>query len=116
DDRLALVDWESAEPEGLPLIDLLYFLVNAAFVCDRTLGTGRELDTYRTLLDGSSRFSRTFAATLRRHANAIDIDESCIPALRALAWMIHAMNEHDREHAHRVYLSLWRHDMMQASR
>lgn len=122
DGRLAFVDWESAEPRGLPVMDLVYFLVNAAFLAEGTLGSGGEIETYRRLVTPGSDLHETFAEVTAAYAARLGLDASVLRPLRLLAWMLHATVEHDRIESRRsaspsggprggsVYLDLWRVD------
>ena len=92
--ELALLDWESAEPRGLPALDLVYFLANAAFVLDRALETGRTRDSYRRLLDPGSPTGAVADASLRQYAGAVGIDAAQLPALRLLCWIVHSRSDH----------------------
>lgn len=121
--RLALVDWESAEPDGLPGLDLAYFLANGAFLLEGTLGSGREQQTYGDMLDGSSVAGRVYERSMAQYSVATGVARPDLDSLRLLAWMLHAVVEFDRivsTHENlpvaaamrrSVYLALWRQDV-----
>jgi hypothetical protein len=94
--RLALLDWESAEPSGLPALDLWYFLAHAAFVADGTLGTGREMTTYEALRDEQTMYGRVASEMTERYAGSLALDTAMLNALRPFMWMVHAIGEYDR--------------------
>jgi hypothetical protein len=83
-----LVDWESAEPEGLPALDVIYFLANVRFLRDGTLRSGREPGTY-----ASERHLRLFRQGVERYASAVGIAWSALDLLRALTWAVHTAGE-----------------------
>jgi Ser/Thr protein kinase RdoA (MazF antagonist) len=91
--ELAFLDWESAEPRGLPALDLVYFLANAAFVVDRALERRRTGDTYARLLDPRTRLGATAQRSLSAYAAALGLDPAPLPALRLLCWLIHTHSE-----------------------
>lgn len=93
--RLAVFDWESADLQGLPLLDLLYFLANLAFCCEGTLGTGRECDTYRVLLDPATAIGAVAQECIARYCRRLAIGPAQIRALRVLLWLLHARLEYD---------------------
>jgi glycosyltransferase involved in cell wall biosynthesis len=93
DETLALHDWESAEPHGLPALDLVYFLANAAFVLDDARDSGRTLKTYRALLDPETEYGRIAADCLAVYAIRVGIRAADIPRLRMLCWTIHCRSE-----------------------
>jgi hypothetical protein len=92
--QTALLDWESAEPQGLPAIDLIYFLTNAAFMLERALDSGRTRETYRRLLDPGSSLGRIAAGCMERYCRAVGVDSGQLPALRTLCWIVHARSDH----------------------
>jgi hypothetical protein len=96
DGQLGMVDWESAEPQGLPGMDLIYFLTNAAFMVEGALRPGRARETYARLLDRSSFLGRVAAACLERYCTAVGIEPGQLAALRVLCWIVHARSEHAR--------------------
>ena len=91
----ALLDWESAEPDGLPGLDLVYFLANAAFVLEKALEEGATRASYRRLLDPSTPFGAIAAAETARYCEALDLDPGLLPALRKLCWMVHCRSDYE---------------------
>jgi aminoglycoside phosphotransferase (APT) family kinase protein len=120
---LAVVDWESAEPRGLPGLDLVYFLAHASFFVEGTMGSGREPATYAAMLEPSSVTGEVFLECASRYADRTGIDEAALVPLRLLAWMIHAPSDHAhlalgadgapdrRDLAASLFLKLWREDL-----
>lgn len=94
-DRPALLDWESAEPEGLPGLDLVYFLANGAFVLDKALEEGTTRATYRRLLDPTTPYGAVMATESARYCEALKLDASLMPALRQLCWMVHCRSDYE---------------------
>ena len=94
-DRPALLDWESAEPDGLPGLDLVYFLANAGFVLDKAFEEQATRASYRRLLDPSTPYGAVAAAEAARYCEALDLDPSLLPALRTLCWMVHCRSDHE---------------------
>jgi hypothetical protein len=94
-DRPALLDWESAEPQGLPGLDLVYFLANAAFVLDKALEKGTTRDAYRRLLDPSTPYGAVAAAEGARYCDALGLDPGLCPSLRQLCWMVHCRSDYE---------------------
>ncbi|HET9185810.1 MAG TPA: hypothetical protein VFN82_06655 [Solirubrobacterales bacterium] len=94
-DRPALLDWESAEPHGLPGLDLAYFLANAAFVLDKALEGGTTRASYRRLLDPGTPYGAVAAAETARYCEALDLDPELMPVLRRLCWMVHCRSDYE---------------------
>jgi glycosyltransferase involved in cell wall biosynthesis len=90
----ALLDWESAEPEGLPGLDLVYFLANCAFVLDGALEDGRTRESYARLLDQQSEHGRIAAQAVAEYTSALGIDPENFRRLRLLCWIVHSRSDY----------------------
>jgi hypothetical protein len=89
-----LLDWESAEPAGLPGLDLVYFLANCAFVLDGALESGRTRETYARLLDPSTPHGRVAAAAIGEYTSALGISAADFRRLRLLTWVVHSRSDY----------------------
>jgi hypothetical protein len=96
DGTTGLLDWESAEPRGLPGLDLAYFLANAAFILDGALESGRTRESYARLLDPSSRYGAVAAHCAADYCKRLDIAGENYSRLRLLCWVVHSRS--DRRH------------------
>jgi len=94
-DRPVLLDWESAEPDGLPGLDLVYFLANAGFVLEKAFEEKATLASYRRLLDPSTPSGAVAAAETARYCEALDLDPGLLSALRTLCWTVHCRSDHE---------------------
>ena len=90
----ALLDWESAEPEGLPGLDLVYFLANCAFVLDGALESGRTRETYARLLDPATPHGAVAARAIAEYTAALGISEADFRRLRLLCWIVHSRSDY----------------------
>jgi hypothetical protein len=90
----ALLDWESAEPQGLPAMDLIYFLTNAALVLEGTLESSRSRETYARVLDPATWIGRVAADCLKRYCAEVGVDSRTLAPLRLLCWIVHARSDH----------------------
>lgn len=91
---LAVLDWESAEADGLPALDLLYFLAYASFHVDRARDREGRLAAHRRSLDPLSRTGAVRRECLARYLGALGLGEDVLAPLRALVWLIHAPSEY----------------------
>jgi glycosyltransferase involved in cell wall biosynthesis len=89
-----LLDWESAEPDGLPGLDLVYFLANCAFVLDGALESGRTRETYAKLLDPATAHGRVAARATAEYRAALDVSEEDFRRLRLLCWIVHSRSDY----------------------
>lgn len=93
-DRPALLDWESAEPDGLPALDLIYFLANSAFVLDGAIENDTTRESYVRLLDPRSDHGHIAAEAIGRYCEGLGLDEREIPRLRLLCWVVHCRSDY----------------------
>jgi glycosyltransferase involved in cell wall biosynthesis len=89
-----LLDWESAEPEGLPGLDLVYFLANCAFVLDGALESGYTRETYARLLDATTPHGAVAARAIAEYTAALGISEADFRRLRLLCWIVHSRSDY----------------------
>jgi glycosyltransferase involved in cell wall biosynthesis len=89
-----LLDWESAEPEGLPGLDLVYFLANCAFVLDGALESGRTRESYARLLDPATPHGAVAARAIAEYIAALGISEADFRRLRLLCWIVHSRSDY----------------------
>lgn len=89
-----LLDWESAEPDGLPGPDLVYFLANCAFVLDGALESGRTRESYARLLDPATPHGRVAAAAIAEYTAALGISAEDFRRLRLLTWIVHSRSDY----------------------
>jgi hypothetical protein len=93
DGGLAVLDWESAEVEGLPALDLLYFLAYASFGAERAWDRDGRVAAFTRSLDPASATGAVRRACLERYARALGLDPARLAPLRALVWLIHAHSD-----------------------
>ncbi len=96
DGALLAYDWESAEPNGLPLSDLVYFLTYLAFFHDGAIASGRCPESYRRARDPSTFTGHVHRECVARYAERVGLDERHVRGLHALTWLIHARSEYLR--------------------
>lgn len=90
----ALLDWESAEPAGLPGLDLVYFLANCAFVLDGAIESGRTRESYAKLLDPRTEYGRIARLARNEYIGALGIGAAEFRRLRLLTWIVHSRSDY----------------------
>ena len=93
---LGVFDWDGADPQGLPLTDLIYFMTNMAFRLDEAVNAQGMVESYRMLLNPESDLGRIFHASLLHYAERVGLDSASIRPLRLLTWLFHLRCEHKR--------------------
>jgi hypothetical protein len=88
-----LLDWESAEPDGLPVLDLVYFLTTSAFVLDGALDNGTTRESYVRLLDSGTATGRVAAECLASYCRELGLDPAVLSPLRLLTWIVHSRSD-----------------------
>jgi hypothetical protein len=96
DGDLVVLDWESADPHGLPALDLIYFLAFWGFYLDDAMRSGRFAESYRAGLASDSFTGRIQRECLTRYMNRLGLDLGLIGPLRILTWIIHTGSEYER--------------------
>ncbi|MGH2367764.1 MAG: phosphotransferase family protein, partial [Chloroflexota bacterium] len=90
---VAVLDWESAEVEGLPALDLLYYLAYAAFYVEHARDLESRVASYRRSLDPSTPTGAIRRDCLVRYLDAVGLDPADLGPLRVLLWMIHTHSD-----------------------
>jgi len=94
--ELGILDWESAELNGLPLLDLIYFLTYLTFFIEGAMETRRFDEAYRRSWSLHTTIGQVNNECVRRYCDALQLDENCVPALRLFTWLLHSRSEYER--------------------
>lgn len=86
------VDWESARRHGLPLWDLLYFLVDALVHLDRAWSPERREAYAAHLLRGDAGSSEMLFRWVRRAVEALDLPAEAVGPVVTLGWLHHGLS------------------------
>jgi hypothetical protein len=93
--ELAVLDWESATVEGLPALDLLYYLAYASFAVDRAYDRDARVASYRRQLDAGTSTGAVRRDCLIRYADALGLEPERLRPLAVLVWLVHAPSDFD---------------------
>ena len=91
------VDWESANPSGLPLWDLWYFLAAALPLLDG--GDPADGGAFARLFRGKAAASPELFRWTRTAVEALEIPAEAVGKLAALCWLHHGLSHHARNAA-----------------
>lgn len=123
DGRAQVVDWELAEPDGLPGLDLFFFLTYIAFARRGAHKNAEYLAAFEEAFFGTQAWAKEYVA---RYAESLQVPASALPALFVLSWtryligLVTRLQEQngadshlDRDTLkwlrHNRYYALWRH-------
>jgi hypothetical protein len=95
-DRIGLVDWENAEPEGMPLWDLLHFVHAYAAWSTRLAGRRWTPAVAQASLFGSSPYSELLASAIARYRATSGLPSELVPPLVFTFWIARALREATR--------------------
>ena len=93
DSEIAVLDWESGEVEGLPALDLLYYLAYASFNVDGAHDPESRLASYRRSLDPTTRAGAVRRECIEHYFRMTGVEPANLGPLRVLLWLIHAQSE-----------------------
>ena len=101
DAGLVVLDWESGVADGLPALDLIYFITHAAFYLERAWVSGRFAEAHRAAWSRDTAIGRVNLACTQRYFAALEVSADLLPALRLLAWVLHSHSDwiHRRDDA-----------------
>jgi hypothetical protein len=91
DGSLSVLDWDDAEPDGLPGMDLIFFLTTLALLHDGAMSTGQFRTVYRTAQDPNSFTGSVQAECLRIYFEALGLSPDSARPLRLLGWAFHSL-------------------------
>jgi hypothetical protein len=94
--KLGVLDWESAEPMGLPAMDLIYYLTYLCLYLDNAKGPEESRNSYRRSLDPRSTTGGVTQEMVGRYTSRLGMDPATVRLLRPLVWMIHSRSEYRR--------------------
>jgi hypothetical protein len=92
----AFLDWEAADPDGLPLWDLFYFLRSFAFSISKRAGRREPIRSFADQMLADSELNRLLVETTRRFCAEAALSPSLVEPLFYLCWMHRALKEATR--------------------
>ena len=93
DGRLAFLDWEAAEPDGMPLWDLFHFFRSFGFLVSRAAGERDPLKSFSDQILADSDVGRLLAETTSRFCAKCELAPNLVEPLFYLSWMHRALKE-----------------------
>lgn len=100
--RVAFLDWEAAEPRGVPLWDLLYLLRSYVVTRGRLGGLRRRVDVFASTFVGRSQLSPLVIEAIERYRTAVGLPADLLGTLFVTCWVHRAVKEAGRLPAGRL--------------
>jgi hypothetical protein len=94
--RVAFLDWEAAEPEGVPLWDLFYFLRSYGMQASPSRGRRDWLEKSARHFRAETALHGLFADAVRRAAASTRLPGELVTPLFFTCWMHRALKEATR--------------------
>ncbi|HMQ32428.1 MAG TPA: aminoglycoside phosphotransferase family protein [Chloroflexaceae bacterium] len=94
--QVAFLDWEAAEPQGMPLWDLFYFLRSYSIIVARAQGTHNNLKGFAQHFLGNTALNRMIGEAIARYRETIGLSATAIGPLFYTCWMHRALKEATR--------------------
>jgi hypothetical protein len=98
----AFLDWEAAEPHGMPLWDLFHFLRSYSLRVSRASGTRDPMRSFEEQLLGDSELGRLLAQKTSRYCAETGLATELVEPLFYLCWVHRALREATRLHPHHL--------------
>ena len=89
DGNIGIVDWELAEPQGIPITDVLFFLTSAAFARARAGYGQQRVLAFQNAFFGSDPWACKF---VRRFCERLEINSEFVGSLMVICWARYAAN------------------------
>jgi hypothetical protein len=102
DGKPAFLDWEAAEPLGMPLWDLFHFLRSYGVMVSRAAGTRDPLRSFAEQYLDQSTLSRLLAETTRRFCARTGLAPALMEPLFYVCWIHRALKEAATRPPHRL--------------
>src|SRR5262249_50465353 len=92
-DRIGFLDWENAEPRGMPLWDFYFFWSMFCVEAGSRAGKGSRLEAFEALLLQDTRYAQRFMEIVRDYAAQVGVAESLWEPFFYLCWLHQAVKQ-----------------------
>jgi len=128
--RIGILDWEQAEPLGLPACDLFFFMAYVGFAINRSRENGDYLPAFQSTFFDKDGWARPY---IQAYARQLHLPLASLTPLFLLSWFRYLLNLVDRVTSNQAeneyarpetvdwiranrYYALWRYAVNQSSR
>jgi aminoglycoside phosphotransferase (APT) family kinase protein len=96
DGEPGFLDWEAADPDGMPLWDLFHFLRSFGLAVSQKAGTRDPNESFADQVLATSGLNRLLVETVRRFCHATGFSTRLVESLFYLCWVHRAVKEASR--------------------
>jgi hypothetical protein len=96
DGKPAFLDWEAADPDGLPLWDLFHFLRSFGFAISKTARRHDHVRSFAEQMLDASELNRLLVEATSRYCRELPLSPRLVEPLFYLCWMHRAVKEASR--------------------
>lgn len=94
DGRSQFLDWEAADPQGMPLWDLFYFINSFSnWVSKKRTGSTDTIANFRSNLLQRGPFNDLLVNATRRYCDSVGLQESLVAPMFYTCWMHRALRQ-----------------------
>jgi len=89
DRQFGVLDWESSRLNGIPGLDLIYFLTYLCFYVEEAWTNEKALECYKKMLDSDTNLGRVWNDCFNFYADEVNLSPQSAKSLRVLTWITH---------------------------
>lgn len=87
--KLGILDWESSKINGLPALDLIYFLSYLSFYIEDAWKSKKFIECYRSMLNHNTFIGSIFKECTDLYVSKLGISGESLVTLRIITWLTH---------------------------
>lgn len=89
DQQFGVLDWESSRLNGIPGLDLIYFLTYLCFYIEEAWTNEKALECYKKMLDSDTNLGRLWNDCFNFYVDVLGLSPQSAKPLRILTWITH---------------------------
>ncbi|MEW6144368.1 MAG: aminoglycoside phosphotransferase family protein [Thermodesulfobacteriota bacterium] len=103
DGQFGVLDWESSRMDGIPGLDLIYFLTYLCIYIEEAWTTEKALECYKKMLDSDTYLGRMCRDSFNSYANEVGLSPQSYKPLRIMTWATHLASVSSRLEDENLY-------------
>lgn len=94
--QFGVLDWESSRFDGLPGLDLIYFLTYLCLYIEDAWTSEKALECYKNMLDSDTKLGKLYRDCFNLYANRLALTPETHRPLRIMTWIAHLVSVNER--------------------